>query len=118
MAKAAAVSTTTSRRPAVLCILDGWGWRSEMQDNAIAAAWMVPFALKHGWPITQHTWMGDTAMRFRDWKLEDVLNHLWLFPVELIGCTFPWSVLWLVYLKKDVRTSLGERAHAVLFIEK
>jgi 2,3-bisphosphoglycerate-independent phosphoglycerate mutase len=25
-------------RPAVLCILDGWGWRSETQDNAIAAA--------------------------------------------------------------------------------
>ncbi|MEJ1968021.1 MAG: 2,3-bisphosphoglycerate-independent phosphoglycerate mutase [Rhizomicrobium sp.] len=25
-------------RPAVLCILDGWGWRPEAQDNAIAAA--------------------------------------------------------------------------------
>ena len=25
-------------RPAVLCILDGWGWRPEPQDNAIAAA--------------------------------------------------------------------------------
>src|ERR1700753_3503673 len=25
-------------RPAVLCILDGWGWRPETQDNAIAAA--------------------------------------------------------------------------------
>jgi 2,3-bisphosphoglycerate-independent phosphoglycerate mutase len=28
-------------RPAVLCILDGWGWRPETQDNAIAAA-MTP----------------------------------------------------------------------------
>src|ERR1700753_3189888 len=25
-------------RPAVLCILDGWGWRPETQDNAPAAA--------------------------------------------------------------------------------
>lgn len=25
-------------RPAVLCILDGWGWRADAQDNAIAAA--------------------------------------------------------------------------------
>ncbi|MBV9329937.1 MAG: phosphoglycerate mutase (2,3-diphosphoglycerate-independent), partial [Alphaproteobacteria bacterium] len=25
-------------RPAVLCILDGWGWRSETADNAIACA--------------------------------------------------------------------------------
>jgi 2,3-bisphosphoglycerate-independent phosphoglycerate mutase len=27
-----------SQRPAVLCILDGWGWRPETKDNAIAAA--------------------------------------------------------------------------------
>jgi 2,3-bisphosphoglycerate-independent phosphoglycerate mutase len=27
-----------TQRPAVLCILDGWGWRPEKQDNAIAAA--------------------------------------------------------------------------------
>src|SRR5262245_8704864 len=26
------------QRPAVLCILDGWGWRPETQDNAILAA--------------------------------------------------------------------------------
>ena len=26
------------RRPAVLCILDGWGWRPEVPDNAILAA--------------------------------------------------------------------------------
>jgi 2,3-bisphosphoglycerate-independent phosphoglycerate mutase len=25
-------------RPALLCILDGWGWRTDTQDNAIAAA--------------------------------------------------------------------------------
>ncbi len=25
-------------RPALLCILDGWGWRTDKQDNAIAAA--------------------------------------------------------------------------------
>jgi 2,3-bisphosphoglycerate-independent phosphoglycerate mutase len=26
------------QRPGVLCILDGWGWRPETKDNAIAAA--------------------------------------------------------------------------------
>src|ERR1044072_1258722 len=25
-------------RPALLCILDGWGWRTDKQDNAIAEA--------------------------------------------------------------------------------
>jgi 2,3-bisphosphoglycerate-independent phosphoglycerate mutase len=33
-----AASSSSRPRPAVLCILDGWGWRPETQDNAIAAA--------------------------------------------------------------------------------
>ncbi|HXC55204.1 MAG TPA: 2,3-bisphosphoglycerate-independent phosphoglycerate mutase [Rhizomicrobium sp.] len=31
-------SASARPRPAVLCILDGWGWRPDAQDNAIAAA--------------------------------------------------------------------------------
>src|ERR1700749_3721374 len=30
--------TTPRQRPAVLCILDGWGWREDDRDNAIALA--------------------------------------------------------------------------------
>ena len=26
----------TAPRPALLCILDGWGWRTDIEDNAIA----------------------------------------------------------------------------------
>ena len=33
-----AVPSIPRPRPAVLCILDGWGWRPETVDNAIAAA--------------------------------------------------------------------------------
>jgi 2,3-bisphosphoglycerate-independent phosphoglycerate mutase len=33
-----AASSHSRPRPAVLCILDGWGWRPEIADNAIAAA--------------------------------------------------------------------------------
>ena len=32
------MSSATKRRPVVLCILDGWGWRSEVSENAIALA--------------------------------------------------------------------------------
>jgi 2,3-bisphosphoglycerate-independent phosphoglycerate mutase len=32
------MSTTHRPRPVVLCILDGWGWRPEREDNAIALA--------------------------------------------------------------------------------
>jgi len=33
-----AVPPSPRPRPAILCILDGWGWRPQTQDNAIAAA--------------------------------------------------------------------------------
>src|SRR5690348_10234584 len=33
-----AASSLSRPRPAVLCILDGWGFRPEREDNAIAAA--------------------------------------------------------------------------------
>jgi 2,3-bisphosphoglycerate-independent phosphoglycerate mutase len=36
-------STKSRPRPAVLCILDGWGWRPDRQDNAIALAEPVNF---------------------------------------------------------------------------
>jgi len=32
------IRTSSRRRPVVLCILDGWGYRAERQDNAIALA--------------------------------------------------------------------------------
>ena len=32
------MSTTSRPRPVVLCILDGWGWREDPADNAIALA--------------------------------------------------------------------------------
>jgi len=38
MANAESAVPRLPHRPAVLCILDGWGWRPETQDNAIAAA--------------------------------------------------------------------------------
>jgi 2,3-bisphosphoglycerate-independent phosphoglycerate mutase len=34
----AAAASFVRPRPAVLCILDGWGWRPDTRDNAIAAA--------------------------------------------------------------------------------
>lgn len=43
--------TTTGVRPALLCVLDGWGWRSEREGNAIAQARTPSFdGLLRGWP--------------------------------------------------------------------
>tara|TARA_Y100001936_G_scaffold254175_1_gene326412 strand:+ start:8343 stop:10013 length:1671 start_codon:yes stop_codon:yes gene_type:complete len=33
-----AMSPNTARRPVVLCVLDGWGWRTEEAENAVALA--------------------------------------------------------------------------------
>jgi hypothetical protein len=40
------------KRPAVLCILDGWGWRPEAKDNAILAAKTPNFDRMSDTPIS------------------------------------------------------------------
>src|ERR1700761_2728737 len=32
------MAAASAPRPALLCILDGWGWRTDKEDNAIAQA--------------------------------------------------------------------------------
>lgn len=53
-ATAGSATRKSTRRPAVLCILDGWGDRPDRQDNAIAQADTPVFdALRAQWPTAQ-----------------------------------------------------------------
>ncbi|MEX2644377.1 MAG: 2,3-bisphosphoglycerate-independent phosphoglycerate mutase [Acetobacterales bacterium] len=41
-------SPASRRRPVVLCVLDGWGWREERENNAVALADTPNFDRLHG----------------------------------------------------------------------
>ncbi len=53
-------------------------------------------------------------MRFRKWGPGEVVEHLVQFPLEVLGCTLPWSLLLVGFLNRDLRQRLAEaRTHAL-----
>jgi 4-amino-4-deoxy-L-arabinose transferase-like glycosyltransferase len=83
---------------------------------AIVSAWMVPFYSQVGWKGVHDVWLGDSAIRFRDWKLAEVALHLVTFPLEIFGCTLPWSPLLFLYLDRRVRDTLRDAAPQLTFV--
>ncbi len=73
----------------------------------IIASWQVPFFLKMGWPGVHAVWASDTAMRIWEINPSAVAKHLVTYPLEIIGCTLPWSVFLLVFLRRDFRRGIG-----------
>jgi 4-amino-4-deoxy-L-arabinose transferase-like glycosyltransferase len=76
--------------------------------GAIVAAWQVPFTLRAGWDATRMIWTGDSAARFEHLRAVDVLKHLVVYPLELFGCTAPWSLLLIAFLSRRFRSGLRE----------
>lgn len=64
---------------------------------ALVAAWVIPCVDRVGWESTRSIWFADTATRFRNWKLDEVLKHMAEFPLEVMGCLLPWGLLLLGY---------------------
>ena len=75
---------------------------------AVIAAWQVPFTMAVGWDATRMIWTGDSAARFEHLRAGDVLKHLVMYPLELIGCTAPWSLFLIAFLSRRFRARLGE----------
>jgi 4-amino-4-deoxy-L-arabinose transferase-like glycosyltransferase len=74
----------------------------------IVAAWQIPFTRAVGWDATRMIWTGDSAARFEHLRGSDVLKHLLVYPLELFGCTAPWSILLIAFLSRRFRSRLAE----------
>lgn len=83
---------------------------------AVVGAWMVPYYFAMGWPALHTLWLGDPALRVRDWPLLGVAKHLLEYPLETLGGTLPWSLLLLLYLSGDFRRSIRAAGPQVLFL--
>ena len=79
---------------------------------SILAAWHVPYYQAVGAKAVWGIWMNDTAPRLFEWA--GFLRHFVVFPVEVLGCTLPWSPLILLFLRRDVRQSVGNCRPQVL----
>ncbi len=77
-----------------------------MVGVAIVAAWHVPYARAVEWPLVLQTWGGLATARFDYSEPAEVLWHLVRFPVEILVCLLPWSLLLAAYALQRPRRAL------------
>jgi 4-amino-4-deoxy-L-arabinose transferase-like glycosyltransferase len=82
----------------------------------VVAAWQVPFYFKLGWSGVRQIWTADTAMRFADIDRATAVHHLTTYPLEILSCTMPWSLLVFCFLSRAFRQSIGTARSHVLFL--
>ena len=82
---------------------------------ATMALWHVPYFFALGWDSTRRIYWDDLGMRFvgSPWI---TVKHLLAYPVEVLGCLLPWSVLLIAYLGRDFRESLKSAREQVIFL--
>ncbi|MGD9645542.1 MAG: ArnT family glycosyltransferase [Pirellulales bacterium] len=83
---------------------------------AIVAAWQVPYTLAVGWEASRQIYQGDVALRFADTRWSTIFKHIAEYPVEVIVCTCPWSLLLLAYIHRGLWQSLGRARPYVVFV--
>jgi hypothetical protein len=84
--------------------------------GVVIGCWQIPFYLKLGAPGVKAIWMSDTAMRLWEMNWLDVSLHLVTYPLEIMACTLPWSLLLLAFLSRGIRRRVGEARPGILFL--
>jgi 4-amino-4-deoxy-L-arabinose transferase-like glycosyltransferase len=83
---------------------------------AVLAAWTVPLSTQVPWEFVRTAWGHQAAARFDYSQPGAVLAHLATYPLEVLGCLLPWSLLLVPYLNRQFRRSLGEARWHVTFL--
>ncbi len=84
---------------------------------ATIGLWAVPYYLATDWQAVYLTWGNQAASRFTLSEPGRLLTHLATFPLEVLGCMLPWSLLLAVYLKRDFWRKLDNaRSHAIFLV--
>ena len=83
--------------------------------SAIFAAWEIPFYERLGWSGVQQVWGSDVGIRFESVSLVGIAGHLATFPIQVLACLMPWSILLVAYARPQFRRSLGSAAPMIKF---
>ena len=84
---------------------------------AVWGAWQVPFFARLGGPGVLHIYFGDVARNIHSRGVLAYVRHFVSYPSEVLcGCLMPWSVLLLLYFRRDFRRGLGSAREHVVFL--
>jgi hypothetical protein len=82
------------------------GW---LAFGLVLGSWQVPFLLAADWKDVKAVWSeGSTfGSRFHFSSPAAFAAHYAGYPLEVLGCMLPWSLMLLVFAKRQVRETLG-----------
>jgi 4-amino-4-deoxy-L-arabinose transferase-like glycosyltransferase len=84
---------------------------------AVWGSWQLPFFLRTGLAGVRHIYLGDVSMYGNTRTVAAIATHLVAYPASiLLGCLMPWSILLILYFRKDFRERLGAARDNVLFL--
>jgi 4-amino-4-deoxy-L-arabinose transferase-like glycosyltransferase len=85
---------------------------------SILAAWIVPYARQVGSAGALNIWFGEQSLHVERLHptILQYLQHALDLTVQIAAGTMPWSLLLLLFLRRDFRRSLGDRGPYVLFL--
>jgi 4-amino-4-deoxy-L-arabinose transferase-like glycosyltransferase len=84
--------------------------------SVIISAWQIPYFVLAGSDASVRIWLGDSTARFSNMNLGEFTRHFLIFPLEILGCTFPWSLFLMAFLSRQFRNSLDDlRPHIQFF---
>ncbi len=83
---------------------------------ATVATWQVPFWSELGMDGVWRIYASDVGLRFADLRWLTIVGHLVTYPLEILACLLPWSVLLAVYLRPRWRQRLGPWPPQVVFL--
>ncbi len=82
----------------------------------VFAAWQWPFYERLGWQAVRQVWASDVGLRFADVSARTIVMHLLTYPVQVLGCLMPWSLVLPAYLWPQFRRTIGSAAPMVAFL--
>lgn len=81
----------------------------------VLGSWQVPYYLRTDWESVRGIWTNNAAKRFTENSPRDILRHLIAYPLEVLGCMLPWSILLIGYCNRYCRATLRPYRSQLLF---
>lgn len=82
----------------------------------LVSAWQWPFYRELGWDAVQKVWASDVGLRFEENSPLTVGGHMATYPLQVLGCLMPWSVLLAAYLRPQFRRTIGSALSMASFL--
>jgi 4-amino-4-deoxy-L-arabinose transferase-like glycosyltransferase len=83
--------------------------------TAVFAAWQVPFYNALDWQSVQKVWASDVGLRLEQLSTAAVVLHFTSYPLQVLACLLPWSLLLPAYVWPSFRRTIGPAMPMVVF---